>query len=198
MGKQAQIRASASEPPATRARRPDRSHPVARDPRREAGFTLIEILVVVVIVGVLALALVLSVAANGERQLERAAERFSALLTHACEQAELGGRELGVLLGADGYAFLRLDGDAWQVLADGGELRSRQWPGGLQLDLAREGRPLRLAAPGENAVPQLVCFSSGELTPFTLELALGDAGARYRIEAGEDGQLVTRRVERAP
>src|SRR5690606_10509350 len=171
----------------------------SRIPNPEArGFTLIEILVVVAIVGVLALALTLSISASTDRQLEGAAERFSALLGHACEQAELRGREIGVTLGAEGYAFMRLDGDAWQALANDGELRARQWPQGVSIDLAREGRPLRLAPVEKEMAPQLVCFSSGELTPFVLELALGDSRAHYRVEGGSDGVVATERLETAP
>src|SRR5688572_8332006 len=76
--------------------------------RPRTGFTLIELLVVVAIVGVLALALTLSVANSSERRLEAAAERFAALVGHACEQSELRGREIGIVIAPDGYAFLRL------------------------------------------------------------------------------------------
>ncbi len=62
------------------------------------GFTLIELLVVVVIVDVLAAALTLAVAGNAQRRLADEAERFRALLAHACGQAELSGREIGAVL----------------------------------------------------------------------------------------------------
>ena len=184
--------------------------PVARKPRLnhsrfpiphsrlQRGFTLVEILVVVAIVGILALALTLSIAGSSERRLEAAAERFSALVGHACEQAELRGREIGVAVGADGYAFLRLDGDRWQAVATEGELRARSWPQGLRIDLARDGREIELAPATGDAAPQLVCFSSGELTPFALELALGDSAAHYRIEGVDDGRLSTTRLEVPP
>ena len=81
-------------------------------PRLLQGFTLIELLVVVVIVGVLAAALVIAIGGSTERQVANAAERFQALLGHACSEAELSGREIGVRLDIDGYAFRRLDGDA--------------------------------------------------------------------------------------
>lgn len=160
------------------------------------GFTLIEILVVVVIVGVLALALTLAVAGNAERQLANEAERFRALLAHACGQAELSGREIGAVLDANGYAFRRLDGEGWHELGEG-ELRTRRWPNALRLELSRAGRPLELAT-AERTAPQLVCFSSGELTPFTLTLALGDAPLRYRISGTDDGTLKAERAEAKP
>jgi len=163
---------------------------------RAGGFTLLELLVVIVIVGVLAAALVLAVGGTGERRLAGSAERFQALLGHACGEAELGGREFGVLIDAGGYAFRRLDGADWHEPPKSGELRPRRWPDGMQVELSRDGRPLALADAASTA-PQLVCFSSGELTPFTLTLALGDA-VRYRVTGSDDGTLATTRMGALP
>jgi general secretion pathway protein H len=162
--------------------------------RSARGFTLIEILVVVVIVGVLAAALTIAVAGGSERQLSNTAEQFQALLGQACSEAELSGREVGVVLAADGYAFRRLDGTTWRDFERDNALRERHWPAGLRFDATRDGRPLEPASAVRSA-PQLVCFSSGELTPFALTLALGDASVRYRIRGGDDGSLQTDRLE---
>ncbi|MEP7042221.1 MAG: type II secretion system minor pseudopilin GspH [Dokdonella sp.] len=162
----------------------------------QSGFTLIELLVVVVIVGVLAAALTLAVGNHGERQLVNESDRFQALVAQLCNQAELGGREFGVVLAADGYAFRRLDGSEWHD-AGTDELRARHWPAGLHVDLSREGRPVALATP-KHDTPQLVCFSSGELTPFALTLALGDPPLRYRVTGADDGTLKTARLETPP
>ena len=176
--------------------RPAIVRPASRRSARSAqgGFTLLEVLVVVVITAILVAALTLSVGATGERQLANASERFQALLGHACNEAELTGRELGAVVSVGGYAFRRLDGDTWRDVYSDGELRARQWPAGLHLEFTREGQPLELAAPQHDA-PQLVCFSSGELTPFALTLALGDTPVRYRIEGADDGTLKSARIE---
>jgi len=71
---------------------------------------------VLAIVGVLALAVVIGIdAAGGERQLQREGERFQALVTHACERAELGGRSVGVRVDANGFAFAMLGFDGWMA-----------------------------------------------------------------------------------
>ncbi len=152
------------------------------------GFSLIELLVVMAIVAVLAAALVLAVGASGERRLADAAEQFQALLGEACSEAELGGRDIGLLIESDGYAFVRLDGIAWRRLERDGVLRARRWPRGLRASFSRDGLPL---APDreERETPQLVCFSSGELTPFALSLAIDGVPRRYRLLADEDGAL---------
>ena len=179
------------------ARRRTRDRPVrirAMAPARAAhGFTLIEVLVVVVIIAVLAAALTLAVGGGSERKLAGEAERFQALLGHACDEAQLGGRETGVVLGGDGYAFLRLDGSQWRPFPRDDELRARPWSAGLRFELQRDGRAIEPAG-GERAVPQLVCFSSGELTPFALTLSLGDA-APQRIDGDEDGAVRVHALE---
>ncbi len=163
------------------------------DPRASRGFTLIEILVVLVIVAVVAVALTLSISGNAERRLADEAGRFRALAEQACHTAELTGREIGTVLDAGGYRFQRLDGAQWREFGEG-EFRPRQWPQALRLELARNGRPLQLAT-AERSAPQLVCFSSGELTPFSLTLALGDAPLRYRISGREDGGIASERLD---
>ncbi|HEY0233328.1 MAG TPA: type II secretion system minor pseudopilin GspH [Dokdonella sp.] len=178
---------------AGRAGSPATALPIRSANRAQSGFTLIELLVVVVIVGVLAVALTLAVGSNGERQLVNESDRFQALVAQLCNQAELGGREYGVVVAADGYAFRRLDGTEWHE-ATTGELRARHWTSGLRLELAREGRPVALATP-KHDTPQLVCFSSGELTPFALTLALGDPPLRYRVTGTDDGTLRTARLD---
>ncbi len=160
------------------------------------GFTLVEILVVVVIVAVLALALTIAIGGTTERQLANEAERFQALVAHACDEAELGGREVGVALGADGYMFLRLDGSAWRPMG-GDELRTRAWRAGLRSVLKRDGHVLDVAST-ERPSPQIVCFSSGESTPFELALALGDAPVQYVVRSDGDGRPALARVEVTP
>ena len=129
--------------------------------------------------------------------LANAGERFHALLGHACDEAELGGREIGVVVGSGGYAFARLDGGDWRDFGNDGELRPRSWPAGVRIEFTREGRPLALATP-DHGTPQLVCFSSGELTPFSLVLSLGDAARRYRLRGADDGSVQVDRIGPAP
>jgi len=158
------------------------------------GFTLIEILVVIVIIGVLALAVTIGIAtAGGERQLTREAERMQALVDHACIQAELSGREIGVRLDAGGYAFATLGFDGWMADQRKDELRPRVWVAGMSVELMRDGHPLQLAG-NTGEPPQIVCFSSGELSPFVLRLRLGDIAAYYELRGESDGRIALVRI----
>jgi len=152
------------------------------------GFSLIEILVVIVIVAVTAAAVTLSLAgAGGERQLERDAARVRALLAHVCEQAELGGRDIGVSFDRAGYRFSRSEHSDWLVLRDG-DMRPRKWSVNADATLTRADTRVSIGAEFP-AKPQLVCFASGELTAFRLELALPDGTLRLRFDGAASGSL---------
>ena len=84
-------------------------------------------------------------------------------------------------------------GDEWQDIDAETELRPRAWLEGAHVELSREGRGVDLSG-ARAASPQLVCFSSGEMTPFALTLALGDAPP-YRVTGSDDGTTKPDRVE---
>lgn len=162
------------------------------------GFTLIEILVVMVIVAVLAVAVSIGIAtAGGERHLSREAERFQALVSYACTRAELSGHEIGLRVDENGYAFTRLALDGWQADEQEGELRPRRWLSGMQVSMRRDGREMRVGGDAGQP-PQIICFSSGELTPFVVRLALGDVPVRYELSGRSDGRVTLERVEGRP
>ena len=155
---------------------------------RVGGFTLIELVVVVAIVAVLAVAATLSVnAVGGARVVEREARRFEALVSLACERAQVTGRDVGVHLGARSYAFSTFLPAGWRV-ESAGDLRTRELPRGFSLTARRDGIVLELVSELPDA-PQLVCYASGELTPFALEIDAGAAVPRYAVRGAPDGVL---------
>ncbi len=175
-------------------RRGVRLSALSRQPCFANGFSLIEILVVTVILAVVAATVTLAVAgAGGERQLARDADRVAALVGYACEQAELSGRDIGVSLSRGGYRFSRSEHADWLLLREG-ELRPRKWGTSPLVTLTRDGNRVGVGDEFPDK-PQLACFSSGELTAFRLELALPESAARYRIEAAQNGEVVTSSVD---
>lgn len=149
---------------------------------RTGGFTLIEILVVVVIIGLLAAGMLFSVSLTGrDRELERESNRLLALFTYAREQAELQTREYGVLFKDDGYEFLTYDvrKGAWRDVTEDDALEPRKLPYGLDVKLTLEGRPVVLTRPAtaKDKTPQVVIFSDGHLDMFAATLER-DGGVR--------------------
>jgi general secretion pathway protein H len=119
---------------------------------RAAGFTLIEILVVVLIIGIISAGVLLSVNLTGrDRELERESDRLLSLVNYAREQAELQTREYGVIFHDDGYQFVAYDTrrGAWREVYGDDALRLRKLPDGLDFTLVVDARPVVLVPTGE-------------------------------------------------
>jgi len=157
------------------------------------GFTLLELLVVVTIIGIfLGVAMLSTDLVNFDRKMEREMGRLDTLLRFASEEGLMESHDFGVEFFTDGYRFFVLDQNAgsWRALADDDVLGVRQLDSDMMFELRIEDRIVDLEAlsdiqasamqdssDAENAdpgiaqpTPQVVIFSSGELTPFDLEV----------------------------
>lgn len=133
-----------------------------------AGFTLVEMMVVLVIVGLLAAAAVLAMPEPGGG-LRVEAETFAARAKAAQESALIESRATSLQVGTGGYAIARSRGGAWQ------EVGRFDWQGGTRPDLAT-GQRMRT-----------VFDSTGTADPLELTLRRGDR--RVRVEIGGDGEI---------
>lgn len=150
------------------------------------GFTLLEVLVVLVIMGIL-LGLVSARMQPSERdQLRVEAERLAQLLDLAAEQSRITGTSIAWTASKSGYQFWRRTGDAdWSAIHDNDRdsdlLRPRSLPAGMILSgFSTEARQ----SPGSMRVE---FTPSGETLAFTLELSLGSD--RYSITSSPVGEL---------
>jgi general secretion pathway protein H len=175
------------------------SRSASRKKAREAGLSLIEILVVVAILAALYAAITLSVDAVGApRILEREARRLAALTELACEQAQLSGHEHGLHFDTTRYGFSIAVADGWRFQQDGA-LRMRKLPEGLSLAAERNGTALESGdEKGLPAQPQVVCFPSGELSPYVATFRAGERGPAAIVQADASGRVAVRAVDAAP
>ncbi len=165
-----------------------------------AGFTLIEILVVVVIIGLITAGIVLSVGLTGrDRELERESDRLLALINYAREQAELQTREFGVMFQDDGYEFLTYDARraAWRSVFEDDALSARRLPDGLGFRLSVEARPVVLSRPkdAKDKTPQVMIFSNGDLTAFAATLEREGGMRSVTLTEDSEGQVVEQPME---
>lgn len=152
------------------------------------GFTLIEVLVVVVIAATLTALVVLRLGQwqspdNPARQLER----LNALIDYQCEQAMFQSRPRGIRIVANGYDFWQRRSIDWLPLAPDGSNRPRQFDGSLEVSLSMAGYRVELGDVTDQSQPQIVCQPLGELTPF--ELTLQSGTQRWQLVGTANGRF---------
>jgi general secretion pathway protein H len=175
-------------------RRPPRGR---RGAAAAAGFTLLEILVVVVIIGVISAGMLLSVSlTNPGRDLEKESNRFLALLNYAREQSELQTREYGVILQDDSYEFVSYDvhRGVWRGIFEDDVLRLRKLPYGLDFKLVIDTRPVVLKKPedAKDKTPQVMIFSSGDLTQFSVTMEMEGGVRSVTILPDDKGNIIAK------
>ncbi|MGR5149005.1 type II secretion system minor pseudopilin GspH [Photobacterium alginatilyticum] len=176
--------------------------------KRAAGFTLIEILLVLVLLATSAVAVIVTLPESQEDKVKEEAARFHHLVQLLGEDALLNGIDYGVRIERNRYQFLQLTSQDWQPIQESRfftevemdediklivEIGGYSWqdkdrlfkPGSLfDEDLFAEQTDKKKIKP-----PQVVVMASGEYTPFSLEFEVDGENQFWRVQADELGQL---------
>lgn len=154
----------------------------------EGGFTLIEIMVVLIIVGLLAALAVFSLGdSSRQRELENEVRELYLLMQTASEQAVVNNREMGLQFQEDGYQFVAYQDDDASWASSGERLfRLRTLPEWLTVTKFIENDTPKLASAKDELLPDIVFFSSGETTPFEIEFTI-DGNSDYVHVIASDG-----------
>jgi general secretion pathway protein H len=164
---------------------------------RQTGFSLLELLVVVAIIGLIVQAVTLSMGALGnDRDLAQETRRLRSMVELLQEEALMQSRDYGVMFTETGYRFYVFDYQQliWvepqtDRLLERHSLRSQ-----LEMALVLDGRRVPLERDFEsqevdNPEPQIMLLASGEVTPFTIEVAREGAAGRFELTAELDGTV---------
>jgi len=91
------------------------------------GFTLLELLIVMVIVGITLGMVSFNAMPDTRQTLQKDAQRIALLLQLARDEAIIRNHPVAFEVEADRYRFLLHDGQGWQVLDQDDELREREF-----------------------------------------------------------------------
>ena len=126
---------------------------------RAQGFTLLELLLVLLLLSIVMGMAGLGIGRDPQRLASQEANLFLQLVQHARQQAVLEGVALGIRIDPQGYQLLKARGDSWEPAGQQRDI-------GLDLRLQIDGLPVPPAVPGK--APQLVMYGNDEHTPFSL------------------------------
>jgi general secretion pathway protein H len=165
---------------------------------RSKGFTLVEILVVVVIMAIVISLAILSVGTAGrDTQLDEESKRIEGLVGLLHERALLEGRDFGLRIEPAAYEFVVYDSrrDRWLTFDQEHEFRHRDLPKGVRFALELDSqvvviKPIdRHLASDAAPAPQVAIAASGEGTPFRLTLLRDGTTAKASVDGDAMGKL---------
>jgi len=144
---------------------------------KEAGFTLIEILCVLVLIGVTTSLVVLTVQPP-KSALETQAAQLTNQLNALAQDGLISGSVNAAGFSEDGYTLYTFENSEWMERVSG------EWQDSYRLTFTRASARLDLP---KTTDPTIMFQPTGLSTPF--ELTLSDRDTRYALKTSGDGRI---------
>lgn len=150
-------------------------------PKRGRGYTLVEMLVVLMIMGLLVGTISVIAYPSSKDTLQLEAQRLAQLLNLAAAEARASGKNFRWTSDGPGYRFLRWHNDnGWLEIRDNDLLRPRVLPSGITINSLHVENTRRQGAMQIDFMPH------GLSLAYTIELASGDE--RHAVFASPVGE----------
>lgn len=153
------------------------------------GFTLIEILIVMLIISIVSSIAVLTITHNQNKNLDYLAMQLTRLISLAEEEAMLRPATLGLAFTPTTFQLYEYQKNKkkWQPLT-ASPFQARQYNAHLILQIHQENVSL-------NGQPQLIISESGDITPFVILIGKKDASPLYKIIGQANGSVERKKNE---
>lgn len=156
--------------------------PLVTGMRNNQGFTLVEILVVLVIISITIGFAVLAFGDFGKsRRLLFSAEQFINTLQLAQQKAILESKTLGVRIDQNGYQILKYQ-TKWEPVSNKGLFRMTYFPKDSFIGLKTTNSI-------QTGLPSIILNASGDMTPFSLQLGTSSDQIIATIIGSQNGSL---------
>jgi general secretion pathway protein H len=150
-------------------------------PGRQTGFSLLELMVVLMIIGILVTLGVLSLNLGDQQaRVEEEVQRIRGVLELAQEEAILKHQELALRFQRDAYTFARLEEGKWVAIEQDHQFKTHKLPDGMHFYVEVKDGSLPLADTKGATEALVYVLSSGEVSPFDVTIEASD-GSRYAL-----------------
>ncbi len=160
-----------------------RRRPLNRSAQGEHGFTLVEVMTVLVIIGLISGVVILNFP-QPKTELDEGANNLLTRVNVAAQNAVISGRVAALGVSGTGYSLYDHQAGEWALTF------SEDWPAGVRISLEKNGRNVKL--PDED-IPVILFEPTGLSDTFSVNLIEG-GGQHFELSSAGDGRAVLKPV----